>query len=119
VVLEYGVFCIATILLVKDEEFYFTWQVFGIGAAAGIMIGLGRIFIAIAIVSGIAAPAQALMSTFALHQTLWSTVVDGQTFSTLQALGLMFGLLGVFTISAVNYFVEHAIHEKNVKAAEK
>jgi len=121
VVLEYGVFCIATIVLVRDEEFDFTWQVFGIGAAAGIMIGLGRIFIAIAVAVGIAAPATALMSTFALHQAMWSTVIDGQSFTTLQALGLMFGLLGVFTISAVNYFVEQAIHNKNVKAkaAEK
>jgi len=120
-ILEYGLFCIGTILLVKDEEFYFTWRVFGIGAVAGIMIGLGRIFVAMAVAVGIAAAVQALMSTHALHQTLWSTIVDGQSFTTLQALGLMFGLLGVFTLSAVNYFVEQAIHNKNVKAkaAEK
>ena len=118
-VLENGVFCIATILLVKGEEFDYTWQVFGIGAAAGIMIGLGRILMAIAVAVGIAAPAQALMSTHALYQTMWSTVLDGQSFTTLQALGIMFGFLGVFTISAVNYLVEYAIHNKNVKAADK
>ena len=108
---EYALY---TFLLIPlSDEIDIGWKEIGIGAGAGVLMCLGRIFISIGVSTGLAAPAQALMSTLALHQALWSAAVAGQTLSFFQILGLIFGILGVFSIS----FFDHLATK--VKRANK
>ena len=74
---EFALFCI--FLYPLSQEMTIGWREIGIGSAAGTLICLGRIFISIGISTGLAAPAQALMSTNSLHQAIWSAAVAGQT----------------------------------------
>ena len=74
-IFEFGLFCLFLIPL--SQELTIGWREIGIGAAAGTLICLGRIFLAIAISNGLAAVVQALMSTHALHQAVWSAAVAG------------------------------------------
>ena len=88
--------------LIKFEGYTPTWVDFAWGSLAGTLIVLGRVFIAIAVAEGIAGPAQSLMSTHALHQSLWTALFAGQPLSPLQIAAVFFGLLGVFTIAAID-----------------
>lgn len=94
------------------DDFTIGWRELGIGAAAGTLIGLGRLFIAIGVSIGLAAPAQSLMSTHSLHQAFWSAAIGGQALDLLQFLGLGFGLCGVFSIS----YVDHLASKMKLKA---
>ena len=85
---------------------FFNWRNLVVGTIAGVLIQAGRVFIAIAVSDGIAGPAQALMSTHALHQTFWSAMVAKQRLSLLQYLGVTFGFLGVFTLSSVDFLIK-------------
>lgn len=55
------------LLIPLSEEMVIGWTDVGIGCVAGVLICLGRIFISIGVSNGLAGPAQALMSTHALH----------------------------------------------------
>ena len=70
-----------------------------IGIIAGCLMSLARVFISVAVSIGLAAPANSLMTTHSIHQSCWSAAIGGQTLSPLQILGLIFGLVGVFSIS--------------------
>lgn len=76
------------------------------GSIAAFLIGNGRILIAIAVAEGIAGPAQALMSTHALHQALWTALLAAQPLSPLQVTAVLLGLMGVTTIAAVDHLVK-------------
>ena len=106
--IEFAIFCI--VLYPLSQEMTIGWRELGIGAVAGCLICASRIFISIGISTGLAAPAQALMSTHAFHQARWSAVVAGQTLTFFQILGLVFGILAVFSIS---YFDQLAKKIKN------
>lgn len=81
------------------DDYDFQWIDLAIGAAAGVLISSGRILISVSIAIGLAGPAQALMSTHALWQAVWSAIIGGQTLTLMQILALGFGLLGVFSMS--------------------
>ena len=76
------------------------------GSIAAFLISNGRILIAIAVAEGIAGPAQALMSTHALHQALWTALFAAQPLSPLQVTAVLLGLMGVTTIAAVDHLVK-------------
>ena len=63
--LEYAILCLFLIPL--SNELDIGWKELGIGCVAGILICLGRILISITISIGLAAPAQSLISTQAIH----------------------------------------------------
>ena len=73
--LEFGLFLF--LLYPLSHEMTIGWREIGIGAGAGILICLGRIFISVGVSTGLAAPAQALMSTNSLHQAVWSAAAAG------------------------------------------
>ena len=73
-ILEGTIMCFFLIPLLRNSDFVFTWLDLSRGTLAGIGMTLGRILIAIAVAEGIAGPAQALMSTHALWQSLWTTL---------------------------------------------
>jgi len=87
---------------------------FWIGGFAGSLLAIARVFICVAIVEGIAGPVQALVATHAVYHAVFSTVFDGQSFTTLQAAGLLFALIGVFVLSFVNFMVQKVILKKKV-----
>ena len=62
---EYAIYTF--LLFPLSQEVDIGWKEVGIGAGAGILMCLGRIFISIGVSTGLAAPAQALMSTLAIH----------------------------------------------------
>ena len=57
---------------------------------------LGRIFVTIGVAVGLAGPAEALMSTHALYQSLLSAIFASQTLHLLEIMGILLGLAGVF-----------------------
>ena len=75
--IEFAVFSI--VLYPLSQEMTIGWRELGIGAVAGCLICSSRIFISIGISNGLAAPAQALMSTNSLYQACLSAAVAGQT----------------------------------------
>ena len=76
-ILEGFIMCFLLIPLITVEQYTPTWIDFAWGSLAGTLIVLGRVFIAIAVSEGIAGPAQSLMSTHALHQSLWTALFAG------------------------------------------
>ena len=69
--------------LLNHPDFTFEWTDLARGSLAAFFITVGRILIAEAISVGIAGPAQALMSTHALHQALWTATFANQPLSPL------------------------------------
>ena len=63
--------------LSNNDEFTITWADIAVGASAGMLMCLGRIFVTIGVAVGLAGPAEALMSTHALYQSLLSAIFDG------------------------------------------
>ena len=101
--IEYSLLSVITYILVQDNTFDFTFNVFLTGTTAGCFMCVSRILLAIAIAVGIAGPAQSLNSTHGIHQSMWSLIVDGQSITLLQVFGLVLALAGVGIISSVNY----------------
>ena len=65
------------LLFPLSSEMNVEWRDIAIGSVAGCLICLGRVFISIGVSVGLAGPAQALMSTHAIHQAFWSAIVAG------------------------------------------
>ena len=76
---------------------------------------LGRIFVTIGVAVGLAGPAEALMSTHALYQSLLSAIFDGQTLSLLEILGVLFGLGGVFCMAFIDTVYEKFKMRKEIR----
>ena len=91
--------------LLQEPDFEYGQKEIIVGSIAGMLVALGRVFISIGVSEGLAAPAQALMSTHALWQAGWSAAVAGQALSLLQILGLILGVIGVFSISFLDALV--------------
>jgi drug/metabolite transporter (DMT)-like permease len=82
-IMEYFCFSMLAIYLFVDGEIPMNARTLLLGMASGCLSSLGRLCIAIAVAVGIAGPAQALMATHSLHQTMWSVFLDGQGLSFL------------------------------------
>jgi len=76
-IIEFFLLSFFLIPLLQVEGFTIGINELAIGTASGILICSGRILISIGISVGLAAPAQALMSTHALHQAFWSAMFAG------------------------------------------
>ena len=77
-IIQYAIYSIFMLHLMKtDHDYSLSWFDVAEGTLAGTMMGLATVLIAVAIAVGIAGPAQALMSTHALHQTLQTALFAG------------------------------------------
>ena len=66
-IFEFSICCFLLIPLLSEEaDFEYGPKEVIVGSIAGMLVALGRVFISIAVSAGLAAPAQALMSTHAL-----------------------------------------------------
>lgn len=83
--------------------------------AAGMLMCLGRVFVTIGVAVGLAGPAEALMSTHALYQSLLGAIFAGQSLSLLEILGVLLGLLGVFVMAFLDTCVEKYKMRKEIK----
>ena len=93
-------------LFFDGGDFTITWKDLAVGMAAGMLMCLGRIFVTIGVAIGLAGPAEALMSTHALYQSLLSAIFDGQKLSILEILGVLLGLAGVFCMAFLDMCVD-------------
>ena len=82
-------------------------------------MALGRIFISIAVSEGLAAPANSLMTTNSLHQAAWSAILAGQALTFLQLLGLIFSIVGVFSISYFDHLASKIVKQREMKKARE
>ena len=82
--------------------------------AAGMLMCLGRIFVTIGVAVGLAGPAEALMSTHALYQSLITAVYKGKALSILEIMGVLLGLVGVFFMAFLDTCVEKYKTKKNI-----
>lgn len=105
-VLEFLILSLFLIPLSNNPEFTITWKDLGIGMAAGLLMCMGRIFVTIGVAIGLAGPAEALMSTHALYQSLLSAIIDGQSLSMLEIMGVVLGLVGVACMAFLDMIVE-------------
>jgi len=96
-------------------DFTLTWDDMGVGFAAGLLMCLGRISVTIGVAIGLAGPAEALMSTHALYQSLLSAIIDGQSLSLLEILGVLLGLLGVFCMAFLDVCVDKMQKKNEIK----
>jgi drug/metabolite transporter (DMT)-like permease len=69
-------------------------------------MSMGRILINIAVVAGIAAASQSLMSTHAVWQTFWGAILAGQVITWLQGLGIALAILAVSTIGLLKMVLD-------------
>lgn len=76
---------------------------------------LGRVSVTIGVAVGLAGPAEALMSTHALYQSLLSAIFAGQTLSLLEFLGVILGLAGVFFMAFLDTIVEKIQMKNQIK----
>jgi len=76
-ILEFLILTMFLIPLSNNNEFTITWNDLLVGLAAGGLMCLGRIFVTIGVAVGLAGPAEALMSTHALYQSLLSAIFAG------------------------------------------
>lgn len=88
------------------DDFTITWEDLGFGFIAGMLMCLGRIFVTIGVAVGLAGPAEALMSTHALYQSLLSAIFASQSLSLLEILGILLGLAGVFFMAFLDTCVQ-------------
>jgi len=114
-VLEFFILSMFLIPLSEDSSFTITWEAMGIGMAAGLLMCLGRIFVTIGVATGLAGPAEALMSTHALYQSVISAVFAAQALSLLEILGVLLGLAGVFFMAFLDTCVEKITMKNNIK----
>ena len=101
--------------LSNNPDFTITWKDLGVGMAAGMLMCLGRVFVTIGVAVGLAGPAEALMSTHALYQSLLGAIFAGQSLSLLEILGVLLGLLGVFVMAFLDTCVEKYKMRKEIK----
>ena len=78
-------------------------------------MSLARIFITLGVGLGLAAPAQALMSTHALYQALIGAIFSGQTLSLTEILGILLGLIGVSMMAFVDTCVSKYQQKKEIQ----
>ena len=105
-VIEFFVLTLFLIPLSGNTEFTITMNDIWLGGLAGLLMCLGRIFVTIGVAVGLAGPAEALMSTHALYQSVLSAIFDGQSLSLLEILGVLLGLAGVFFMAFLDTCVE-------------
>jgi len=103
-IVEFALFSL--LLIPLSYRFEFTLKDLVIGGIAGTLASLGRVFIAIGVADGIAGPAQAMMSTHAIWQTTWTTLIALQALTFFQVLGLSLGILGVTTLSLIDELIK-------------
>jgi len=113
-VIEFFVLTMFLIPLSGNVEFTITWNDIGLGTAAGMLMCLGRIFVTIGVAVGLAGPAEALMSTHALYQSLLSAIFAAQALSLLEILGVLLGLAGVFFMAFLDTCVERIQQKKAI-----
>jgi len=118
-ILEFLILTLFLIPLSSNQEFTITWNDLGIGMAAGMLMCLGRIFVTIGVAIGLAGPAEALMSTHALYQSLLSAIFAGQSLSLLEILGVLLGLAGVFFMAFLDTCVEKFKMKKEIQRLKK
>jgi glucose uptake protein GlcU len=80
-IIEYTIFSLFAIYLGIHGEPDLSARNLIIGTIAGLFYSVSRINMSMAVAIGIAGPAQAMISTHALYQTMWSAVLDGQAVS--------------------------------------
>jgi len=100
-VLTNALFCLFLIKL--SEEMTITWRDLGIGLAAEILMETSHILLSYGVSIGLAGPAQALMSTHAMWQSLCGAIFANKTLNALQIAGILLGLVGVFSITYFDY----------------
>ena len=83
-------------LIPLQDKMVLTWTDIGVGFAAELLMETSRILLSYGVAIGLAGPAQALMSTHALHQALCGAIFASQTLNALQISGILLGLVGVF-----------------------
>lgn len=98
-----------------NAEFTITWGDLAIGMAAGFLMCLGRISVTIGVATGLAGPAEALMSTHALYQSLLSAIFASQELTLLEILGVLLGLVGVFCMAFLDTCVDKYRMKKEIK----
>jgi len=96
-ILEMTTCCIFSIYYQATEGF--TARDLLVGGISGVLQLNGRIFMALGVSEGLGGPAQSLMSTNAVVMTVLTCIVDKQSLSTYQLLGLISGLTGAFIIA--------------------
>lgn len=114
-VFEFFILTCFLIPLSSNSEFTITWNDFAIGTAAGLLMCLGRVSVTIGVAIGLAGPAEALMSTHALYQSLLSAIFAGQALSLLEFLGVTLGLAGVFFMAFLDTCVEKIQMKNRIK----
>ena len=112
---EFLILSFFLIPLSNNPDFTITWKDLGIGMAAGMLMCLGRIFVTIGVAVGLAGPAEALMSTHALYQSLLSAIFASQSLSLLEIMGVLLGLVGVFFMAFLDTCVEKIKMKKSIK----
>ena len=117
-ILEYFLYCMMSISLFNSPDYTFTWADQWIGLAAGVLYCISRTLLAIAAQIGIAAAAQALNATHAIHQAFWGVVIGGQTISWLQGVGVGLTVLGVIIISAIKMIIDKFCRPKKTEETQ-
>ena len=114
-ILEFLILTLFLIPLSENPDFNIEWKDLGVGMAAGLLMCLGRIFVTIGVAIGLAGPAEALMSTHALYQSLLSAIIDGQSLSFLEIMGVVLGLVGVFCMAFLDMIVDKYRTKNEIK----
>ena len=114
-ILEFLVLTFFLIPLSNNPDFTITWKDLGLGMIAGLLMCLGRVFVTIGVAVGLAGPAEALMSTHALYQSVLTAIFDSQPLSLLEVLGVVLGLVGVFFMAFLDTCVEKLKMRKSIK----
>ena len=117
-VIEFFVLTLFLIPLSNNADFTITWEAVGYGTLAGLLMCLGRIFVTIGVAVGLAGPAEALMSTHALYQSIASAIFDGQSLTALEVAGVLLGLAGVFFMAFLDTCVERIQQKKAIAKAK-
>ena len=98
-----------------NADFTITMNDIWLGTAAGLLMCLGRIFVTIGVAVGLAGPAEALMSTHALYQSLLSAIFADQSLTVLEILGVLLGLAGVFFMAFLDTCVDRIKAKNEIK----
>lgn len=114
-VIEFFVLSLFLIPLSGNADFTITMNDIWLGTAAGLLMCLGRIFVTIGVAVGLAGPAEALMSTHALYQSLLSAIFADQSLTVLEILGVLLGLAGVFFMAFLDTCVERIRAKNEIK----
>lgn len=109
------VLCFFLIPLSSNSDFTIEPIDMLLGTVAGALMCTARVLIAIAFAIGLAAPAEALISTAALYQTLYSAIFAEQSLNLLQTLGLLFGVAGVFFLAFLDECVNRIKKRRQIR----